>query len=185
MLTIRQKMLPALFAAALTGAPLAVYAAGSNDSSEPAQTETTQKCPKGEVWDAKKKACVKIQDSRLDDDTLYQNARELAYAGRYEDALSVLDRMTEKDSDRVLTYKGFATRKMGDMERGLTYYREALDLNPNNFLARSYLGQAYVQMGRMDDAKAELRQIADRGGADGWPFKVLEATITTGKVAEF
>ncbi len=185
MLTLRPALLPVLLAATLAGAPLAAFAAGSSDSSEPKKTETTQKCEKGQVWDEKTKACVPIKKSELDDDTLYADARELAYAGRYEDALAVLDHMTEKDSDRVLTYKGFATRKMGDMARGLAYYHEALDINPNNFLARSYLGQAYVQMGRVDEAKAELQQIAERGGADGWPYKVLEATIKTGKVAEF
>ena len=162
MMTLRPTLLHVLLSATLVVAPLSAFAAGSDDSSEPKKTETTQKCEKGQVWDEKTKKCVKIQDSRLDNDTLYGQARELAYAGRYQDALDVLDRMTEGDSDRVLTYKGFVTRKMGDIDRGLGYYRQALAANPDNFLARSYLGQAYAQMGRMDDAKAELQALVSR-----------------------
>ncbi|MFN0115946.1 MAG: tetratricopeptide repeat protein [Paracoccaceae bacterium] len=177
--------LPAILISAALGFAAPAFAAGSNDSSEPKETETTKTCKKGEVWDEAKKACVKIEDSRLEDDTYYDNARELAYAGRYEDALAVLDRMAEGDSDRVLTYKGFATRKMGDMEKGLAYYNQAIALNPDNFLARSYLGQAYVELGRKDDAKAELDQIASRGGADTWPWEALDIAIRTGKIAEF
>jgi tetratricopeptide (TPR) repeat protein len=177
--------LPPILTALALGIAAPAFAVGDTKDSEPTQTETTKTCKKGEVWDDKKKACVKIQDSMLDDDTYYENARELAYAGRYADALSVLARMQEGDSDRVLTYKGFATRKSGDVSRGLEYYHAAIDLNPDNFLARSYLGQAYVEMGRIDDAKAELTQIAERGGDGTWPYEALDTAIKTGKIAEF
>jgi tetratricopeptide (TPR) repeat protein len=180
-------ILPPLCAVIALGVASPSFAVGDNDEGEPTQTETTKKCPKGEVWDATKKACEKIKEGRLqlDDDTLYEDARELAYAGRYEDALAVLALMEEGDTDRVLTYKGFVTRKMGNMSRGLAYYHEAIELNPDNFLARSYLGQAYVELGRIEDAQAELVQIAERGGEKTWPYKALDTAIKTGEIAEF
>jgi Flp pilus assembly protein TadD len=160
--------------------PLPVLAAGSTDSDPPTPTQTSKDCKDAQVWDEKTKKCVDPKEGRLDNDTLYKAVRELAYAGRPEEALTVLSAMTEGDTDRVLTYKGFANRKAGRMQEGLEYYHMALAKNPDNFLTRSYLGQAYVELGQMDAARDQLRAIRTRGGQGTWAEASLSEAIRTG-----
>ena len=165
-------------AAALT-LPSALMAAGSSDGSPPATTPTTTTCTDGKVWDEKTKACTDAKSGALDDDALYQAARELAYAGQQDAALYVLSAMSEGDTDRVLTYKGFANRKAGRIADGMRYYQAALKLNPDNLLARSYMGQGLVAEGKLDLARVQLDEIVARGGAGGWPEKSLRSAIAT------
>ncbi len=166
----------------LPGAALAV---GGNDSSAPTPTETTTKCENSQVWDEKSQKCIDAQSGQLDNDTLFDAARELAYAGRADDALVVLAAMTEGDSDRVLTYKGFASRKAGDLETGLAFYDQALEQNPDNILARSYLGQAYVEMNEIELASLQLDEIVARGGAGSWAETSLRKAIETGSTFSY
>ena len=65
---------------------------------------------------------------------------------------------------RLLTYLGFTHRKMGNASTGLAYYQKALAVNPNNLLARSYMGQGYVASGNIELASAQLTEIRTRGG---------------------
>lgn len=165
--------------------PAAAIAAGSDSSTAPAPTETTTKCKKTEVWDKKTKKCVAAQSGQLDNDTLYQAAREIAYAGRPDDALVVLSAMTEGETDRVLTYMGFANRKAGRVDVGMKYYQAALIKNPDNILARSYMGQGYVEAGQIVLASAQLDEIVARGGAGTWPEQSLRRAIRTGQVYSY
>lgn len=160
--------------------PGLALAAGSGSDSAPEPTQTTTECKKTEVWDEKTKKCVDAQSGQLDNDTLYQAARELAYAGRPDDALVVLGAMTEGETDRVLTYMGFANRKAGNIEEGMRYYQAALTQNPDNILARSYMGQGLVEMGEFDLAEAQLDEIVARGGAGTWAETSLRNALKTG-----
>lgn len=159
------------------------WAAGGDGGSEgePTPTQTSKDCKKTEIWDEKAKKCAPAQESRFDDDTRYRAVRELAWSGQPERALLVLATMSEGDSDRVLTYKGFAHRKAGRLKVGLKHYARALDQNPDNILARSYLGQAYVEMNKLDLARAELSEIRARGGAGSWAEASLAKAIKSGK----
>lgn len=165
--------------------PFAAFAAGSNDSAPPVKTETTTKCEEGLVWDEATKTCVAANDARLDDDTRFKAVRELAYAGRPEEALKVLATMTEGDTDRVLTYRAFANRKAGRLEEGMALYEQALAQNPDNILARSYMGQALVGMGEIDLARAQLNEIDARGGEGTWAMASLAEAIETGLTTNY
>jgi tetratricopeptide (TPR) repeat protein len=165
--------------------PTYAFAAGGGDSSPPKTTKTTKECKNSQVWDERKGECVNAQDSKLDDDTLYKGVRELAYAGRYEDAQTVLAAMSDQKSDRVLTYLGFTHRKMGDIDRGMAYYQQAIDKNPDNLLARSYMGQGFLEQGDTDAARAQLNEIQARGGKGGWPEKSLRTALKTGKTYDY
>jgi Flp pilus assembly protein TadD len=172
-------------AAALTLMPLAGFAAGSDDTEPPAPTETTTKCEDAMVWDEKQEKCVKPEDSALNDDERFRAVRELAYAGRPEEALVVLATMTEGDTDRVLTYKGFAHRKAGRPDLGMEHYAHALDVNPDNILARSYLGQMLVEMGEIAAARRQLDEIRTRGGAGTWAEASLARAVGTGETLNY
>lgn len=161
--------------------PAAAFAVGSetDQTKPPAKTETSTKCKDGEVWDKDKKKCVNPKKSSLDDDTLYQAARELAYAGQYRNALTVLSAMKNQDEPRVLNYKGYANRKAGNVKLGMSYYRQALAKDPNFILARSYMGMAYVEQGNVKEANKQLLEIRERGGSNTWAYTALKQTIAS------
>jgi tetratricopeptide (TPR) repeat protein len=174
-----------LFAALLSVAvalPSAALAAGSDSSEPPAPTPTTTKCKKKEVWDEKKRKCIEAKKSSgLSDDTLYAAARELAYAKRYSEAQYMLSLAANQNDPRILNYYGFTTRKLGDVEEGLRYYRAALNIDPDYILARSYMGEALALTGDVEGAKAQLKQIAVRGGRVSYAYRALETVIKTGQ----
>ncbi len=169
-----------LIAASVCLLPFAVFAAGGDESEPPTPTETTTECAKGEVWDEKTKACIKAEDSSLNDDQRYGAVRELAYAGRYDDALAMLETMTEGDSARVMTYRGFALRKSGHVEDGIAAYETAIALDPASILARSYYGQLLVEMNELDLARSQLASIRAVGGTGSWAERSLATAIETG-----
>jgi tetratricopeptide (TPR) repeat protein len=144
--------------------PHALLAAGSSDPTPPKPSETTQQCAEGLVFDLATQSCMTPVDSTNDDQALINDVRELAYDGRFADALSMLDTMQNQNNDMVATYCGFTTRKSGDVQAGLAFYKTALAVNPDNLLARSYMGQAMVEEGAMDVALAQLTEIHMRGG---------------------
>lgn len=162
----------------LIALPGVVFAA--SDAPPPKPTKTTESCKGVQVWDAKTQKCVAPKDSSLNDDLLYDAVRELAYAERYQDAQGVLRAMADQQDDRVLTYWGFTHRKLGNLETANLFYQDAIARNPDNILARSYMGQGFVQEGRMDEAIAQWREIVARDGRDTWAEASLRDAIRTG-----
>ncbi|MAY88905.1 MAG: hypothetical protein CML02_19550 [Pseudooceanicola sp.] len=162
--------------------PATAYAAGtgSDSTTPPSTTKTTQSCEGVQVWDEKTKTCVDPKDSSLDADTLYDAVRELAYAGRISDAQGVLAAMPNQQDDRVLTYWGFTHRKLGDTVQAQAFYDRALTQNPDNILARSYMGQGMVDAGDIDGAVTQWREITARGGKGTWAEASLRQAIATG-----
>lgn len=157
--------------------PVAAYAAGSDSSTPPAEP----KCENGQVWDKASESCTDVKDSRLDDDTLYQATREFAYAGQYQNALRTLAAMSDANDSRVLTYRGFIARKTGDFPTAMGFYTAALTQDPDNLLARSYLGQGLVAEGDIEAARLQLAEIRQRGGRESWPEWALDTAIKSGK----
>ncbi|MBO6776233.1 MAG: hypothetical protein JJ897_12155 [Marinibacterium sp.] len=167
-------------------APSLAFAAGSGgDADAPTTTKTTKDCKGVKVWDEAKNRCVKPKNSSLDTDGLYQAVRELAYAGRYLDAQGVLQAMPDQSDDRVLTYWGFTHRRLGNLELAHAFYQDAIDRNPDNILARSYMGQGLVEQGRVDEAVAQWREIAARGGKGSWAETSLREALRTGQTQNY
>jgi tetratricopeptide (TPR) repeat protein len=108
-------------------------------------------------------ACVGAARADMSDDELFYAGYWLAKNGRYTEALTYLNLSRTRDA-RVLTYVGFATRKLGDVDKALPFYAAALAQDPNFVVARAYLGEAYLTKKEPDRAKAELAQIATRCG---------------------
>jgi tetratricopeptide (TPR) repeat protein len=171
----------AVFAAAFTllfaGFGLPAQAAPDDENSAPLPTETTVKCKEGEVFDEKEKKCVPIKKSGMnelmDDDALYDAARELAYFGRPQDAMALLVQMSDQNQPRVQNYLGFTNRKLGRMDAAMMHYQAALRMDPDYVLARSYMGMGLLTMGNVGAARIELAQIRMRAGADNRPYKLL------------
>lgn len=164
--------------------PFAAFAAGSDDTA-PKPSQTTQVCAEGLVWDLATQTCLTPEQSTNDDSAMMDAVRELAHDGRYADALMVLGTLDDQSSDLALTYYGFVNRKAGDMALGMAFYDAALAQNPDNILARSYMGQALVEQGAYDLAAAQLIEIRLRGGRDTWAERSLDTAIATGKTYTF
>lgn len=162
---------------ALLALPQAGFAAGEI---KPKKTQTTQQCAVGQIYDADTKACVDARESSLSDDERLDAARELATFGRADDALRVLASLQAPNTSDALTVRGYATRKAGDFDRGVALYVAALELDPQNWLARSYLGQGLVEKGDKDGAKAQLRLIRQGGARGSWPEVELTRAIRNG-----
>lgn len=161
--------------------PLAAFAAGGGSFAPPPPTETTTKCSGAQVWDNKTKSCVDSRDSSLSDQDRYHAVRELAYAGVYDRASAVLATFEHPQASEPLTYAGFIARKTGNTAAALGYYEQALAADPDNLLARSYLGQGFVAVGNLTAARAQLQEIRARGGRETWAEFALETSIRTSR----
>ncbi|MGL4238860.1 tetratricopeptide repeat protein [Tabrizicola sp.] len=174
-----------ILATLLAFVPQLSLAAGSNDEEPPKPTETTTECAEGEVWDEKTQLCIKAEEQSLNDDQRFGAVRELAYAGRYDEAMHILATMTEGETSRVMTYQGFLLRQTGHVEKGIAAYERAIAIDPANILARSYYGQLLVQMNELELAEAQLTEIRAHGGAGTWAETSLSNAITTGVTYTF
>lgn len=136
-----------------------------------------RKCQTGKSWNCSTSTCEKSASLNLNDDELYLEAVALVRSGQYVSALEALWSIEKRDNPDILTYIGFATRKLGNVERGIGFYHQALALNPDHVRAREYLGEGYLQIGKVEEAKEQLFQIAERCGTDCRQYKMLEAEI--------
>jgi tetratricopeptide (TPR) repeat protein len=83
-----------------------------------------------------------------------------------EDWQGVLDHMSQALQarpwlDNAHNLMGYAYRKLGDYPAALAAYDKALTLNPYNRGALEYLGEAYLELDRPEDAKETLDRLAD------------------------
>jgi Flp pilus assembly protein TadD len=174
-------LIAALVALTLPTAALAV----STDSSEPPAPTPTADCPTGQIWNPSTRRCEEAEKGRHDDSMLYEAVRELAYIGRYESAEIVLSAMSDPLDDRVLTYRGFLARMQGEDEAAIAWYLAALQVNPDNLLARSYMGMGLVAAGDMDGARMQLAEIRARGGGGSWAERALVEALASGRVSRY
>jgi tetratricopeptide (TPR) repeat protein len=180
-----------LLGAAFSGLMVvSAFAAGD----EPAPKEATEmtdlekaekKCKdtKGKVWNKKTKKCDDAQEGSLDDESIYETGRYLAKAGRYDEAITVLNSVANPNDKRVLNYLGYSYRKSGQIDVGMKYYQASLAIDPDYVLVREYLGEALIQKGDIAGAKAQLAEIEMRCGKTCEPYVDLAeelAKVTNG-----
>ncbi len=94
-------------------------------------------------------------------DVLYSEAIRLINLGAYDQAIAELRSAGEilGPHPDVLTYLGFAHRQKGDRLEAFTYYEAALNIAPDHLSANEYLGEFYVQLGELDQAKVQLDKL--------------------------
>jgi tetratricopeptide (TPR) repeat protein len=168
---------------AFLAATMPAFAAGESKPATAPNPKVT--CKKGEVVKSvmkngkKTQTCVKAAAGILPDDQLYEQGRLLAKSGEYDWALDVLSVIQNQDDKHVLNYTGYANRKAGRIELGITYYAKALAIDPNFVLAREYLGEGYVAAGRIDLAQLQLGEIKNRCGEGCEEYKDLSKAISS------
>jgi tetratricopeptide (TPR) repeat protein len=134
-------------------------------------------CGTGQIWSSGVDACVDGNSAALSDDDLYLAARDLGQEGRYAEALKLFFRIKNQHQAKVLNSIGYSTRKLGNVDKGIDYYRQALAIDPNFTKARQYLGEAYLQKGDVAKAKEQLMEIADRCGGPCDDYELLVKAI--------
>ena len=77
--------------------------------------------------------------------------------------------------DEAYNLMGFASRKLGNYRQALAYYQKALDLNPHHRGALEYLGETYLEMRCVAQARDILtrletacKRIMGNAANDGW-----------------
>ena len=63
----------------------------------------------------------------------------------------------DKQNADILNYLGYTLRKTGDFEKAETYYLKGLELDTKHLGINEYLGELYVQTGRIELAKERLQ----------------------------
>jgi tetratricopeptide (TPR) repeat protein len=129
----------------------------------------TKSCPKD--------ACIDGRSAALSDEDLYLAAGEFVLEARYAEALPLLFRVKDRDTPQVLNLIGYSTRKLGDVDKGIDYYHQALAADPAYTKARQYLGEAYLLKNDVGKAKEQLDEIADRCGGPCEDYEFLVSAI--------
>jgi len=94
-------------------------------------------------------------------DTAYVRAVSLINEHRFAEALAALDHAQEAFGPHpdILTYKGYAWRKLGQLDRAEGYYKAALAADPHHRGATEYYGELKVVEGDMAGARAMLARL--------------------------
>ena len=130
-----------------------------------------------------------------------QQAQQL-YGGAYDDvAKASLEAANGKDKNAQKKYKraleratsavaldstyyeawnlvGFAARKLADYPRSLSAYGRCLSIQPGYAAARESLGEAYVELGRIREAREQLAWLERLNAGD-------QAKTLSGRIAEW
>ncbi|MBZ9654852.1 tetratricopeptide repeat protein [Phyllobacterium lublinensis] len=156
---------------AVTTLPNPAFSAGGEGGS------STPTCTKGKVYDTRSKKCVSKNSSAVPDKDRTEYAFALAEAGRYEEALEILDTLKDPNTKEAWNYRGYATRKLGRTDEGISYYKKSVALDPQYAKVREYLGEAYVIKGQMDLAKEQLMTIKSICGTTCEEYEDLHEAI--------
>jgi tetratricopeptide (TPR) repeat protein len=166
-----------IVAGALLSTPGSGFAmgSGSDSSSQPKPT-----CEEGQTYSETEKKCVPEASAPKSDQSLIERGWALAYARRYKDAADLFQLVRNTDNPEVLNGLGYTHRKQGMVEQGITYYKQALAIDPDYVLAREYLGEGYIAEGRTDLARQQLDEIEKRCGTGCKEYRRLARAIATG-----
>lgn len=162
---------PAVLALALSLAVAWPMAAVAFDSGS-----GKKECPQGQTWSSDQRKCVPANAEDMLDNELTERGRQLARDGQYMAAIGVLDGVRQENSI-ALTYLGYSYRKLGQVERGISYYQQALAIDPDNVDTREYLGEGYVAAGQVGLARVQLAEIEKRCGTLCEEYEALRSAI--------
>ncbi|WP_337268849.1 tetratricopeptide repeat protein [Oryzifoliimicrobium ureilyticus] len=173
-LKIRHAALALVLGLGLAGSLQVFHAAAAGGGDD---GETTPTCKKGEVYDKKAQKCVKQSSAVITDENRADYAYALAKEGRYDEALAMLDTVKDQNDPEVLNYRGYATRKLGRTDEGISYYLRSVAAAPRYAKVREYLGEAYIIKGRLDLAQEQLTEIRSICGTSCEEYVDLDQAI--------
>ena len=118
-----------------------VYAAGNVDADS----------DKATLYNSGKKLVLRAK--KLEKKNKVEKAQKL-----YLKAYDKFEKAYNKDKENadILNYLGFTLRKTGDFEKAEVYYLKGLELDAEHLGINEYLGELYIQTGRIELAKEKL-----------------------------
>jgi Flp pilus assembly protein TadD len=80
----------------------------------------------------------------------------------FKGAVADLNALVDKGLQHADIYNllGFSLRKSGDLKTAQTFYRKALEFDPNHKGALEYQGELYVQIGELTKARDNAARLA-------------------------
>ena len=95
-----------------------------------------------------------IKAKKLEEENKIAKAESL-----YLKALDKLEKAYDKDKKNadILNYLGYSLRKTGNLEKAEIFYLKGLKLDSGHLGINEYLGELYVQTGRIELAKERLK----------------------------
>ena len=119
-----------------------VYSAGNVDADS----------DKATLYNSGKKLILRAK--KLEKKDKIEKAKKL-----YLKAYKKLEKAYAKDKKNadILNYLGYTLRKTGDLEQAEVYYLKGLEIDSGHFGINEYLGELYVQTGRIELAKERLQ----------------------------
>ena len=119
-----------------------VYSAGNVDADS----------DKATLYNSGKKLILRAK--KLEKKDKIEKAKKL-----YLKAYKKLEKAYAKDKKNadILNYLGYTLRKTGDLEQAEVYYLKGLEIDSGHLGLNEYLGELYVQTGRIELAKERLQ----------------------------
>jgi len=110
-------------------------------------------------------------------------ARAYIGGGNFAGAIAALEPIIIANPRDVeaLSLMGFSQRKNGNHRAALGYYTQALALDPEHLGANEYLGELYVETGKLALAQERLDIIAAACGSECDEYKQLAAMIAAAR----
>lgn len=92
---------------------------------------------------------------------VYRGAIAEINQGNYQAAIELLKKTKAEAGPHpdVLTYLGFANRKLQQYDQAISYYRQALAFDSAHKAANEYLGELYVEIGDLARAGLQLQKL--------------------------
>jgi len=98
-------------------------------------------------------------------DPKYQEAMRLYLSGEWSEAQTAFLELSEtySESPFILLVLGNINYSIGQLERSVELYNEAIRINPKYGIAYYKLGVCYYRMGKLDDALGAFQQVIELG----------------------
>ncbi len=155
---------------------VALFASFASPVMAVGEPPATSKCDKFKKGSPGWKKCTGNVKDDMTDEQVYYSGYWLARTGQYAEAIEILNKAVVKN-ERILTYIGFATRKLGDHDAAMEFYSRALTMNPNYTVARAYMGEAFIAKGNLAMAREQLSEIATRCGTTCAEYSELKQEL--------
>lgn len=119
-------------------------------------------------------------------DTRMADAEKAVKAQDWNKAIGLLNRVvadSPKNAD-AYNYLGYSHRKLGNREQALTYYNQALYLDPNHRGALEYLGELYLEMNNLPKAQEQLVRLSQICGPRCEEYRELSELVEKAKAGK-
>lgn len=124
-------------------------------------------------------AMAPVETPEASRDSRMVDAEKAVQAKDWNKAIGLLNRIvadSPKNAD-AYNYLGYSHRKLGNRDQALTYYNQALTLDPNHRGALEYLGELYLDMGDLPKAEEQLGKLAKICGPRCAEYRELQEEV--------